>query len=84
MTMDVYNDRMIDNAVSASDFKARCLALIDEVATTGHEIVVTKRGVPMARLVPIAAPEEMESTVSLAVDDDADYFSTGEVWDVDR
>jgi prevent-host-death family protein len=38
--------------VKASEFKAKCLALIDEVAATGQPIVVTKNGKPMAELVP--------------------------------
>lgn len=39
----------------AGRFKAQCLALLDEVAETGIAIVVTKRGRPVARVVPIAA-----------------------------
>lgn len=38
--------------IPAGEFKARCLALMDEVQRTGGEFVVTKRGVPVARLVP--------------------------------
>jgi prevent-host-death family protein len=41
------------NAVPAGQFKARCLALLDRVARTGEEVVVTKRGKPVARVVPI-------------------------------
>ena len=37
----------------ATEFRARCLGLIDEVADTGQEIVITKRGRPVARLVPV-------------------------------
>ena len=37
--------------ISAADFKARCLALMDEVARTGEPIVVTKRWRPAARSV---------------------------------
>ncbi|CAN5878058.1 type II toxin-antitoxin system Phd/YefM family antitoxin [soil metagenome] len=39
--------------IQAGQFKARCLALLDEVAATGAEYVVTKRGKPVARLVPL-------------------------------
>mgnify|MGYP001327394663 FL=1 len=39
--------------VKASVFKARCLGLMDEVANSGEEIVVTKNGKPVSRLVPI-------------------------------
>ena len=38
--------------ITASEFRAKCLALMDEVADTGEEIVITKRGVPVVRLVP--------------------------------
>jgi prevent-host-death family protein len=38
--------------VAAGVFKAKCLRLLDEVQQTGKEIVVTKRGKPVARLVP--------------------------------
>jgi prevent-host-death family protein len=39
--------------VTASNFKQRCLALVDEVQRTGHEFVVTRHGRPVARLVPV-------------------------------
>ena len=38
--------------VPAGEFKAKCLKLMDEVNETGEEIVVTKRGKPVARIVP--------------------------------
>ncbi len=41
------------NTIAAGDFKARCLALLDQVARTGEEVVVTKRGRPVARVVPM-------------------------------
>ena len=42
--------------VPASTFKATCLDLMDRVAELGEEIVITKRGKPVARLVPIEPP----------------------------
>ena len=38
--------------IKASEFKARCLKLMDEVAESGAEIVITKNGRPVSRLVP--------------------------------
>jgi prevent-host-death family protein len=38
--------------VKASEFKAKCLQLMDEVAASGEEIVITKRGRPVSRLAP--------------------------------
>ena len=36
--------------MKASEFKARCLGLMDEVAENGGEIVITKNGKPVAKL----------------------------------
>ncbi len=38
--------------IKASEFKARCLKLMDEVAESGEPIVITKNGRPVSRLVP--------------------------------
>lgn len=38
--------------IKASEFKAKCLALIDEVARTGAAVTITKNGRPVAELVP--------------------------------
>ena len=43
--------------VPAGEFKTHCLALLDEVRHTREEIIVTKRGKPVAKLVPIGRPE---------------------------
>jgi prevent-host-death family protein len=39
--------------VAAADFKANCLRLMDEVARQRRPIVITKRGKPVAKLVPV-------------------------------
>ncbi len=38
--------------VKASEFRAKCLALMDEVERTGETIVITKNGKPVAELSP--------------------------------
>ena len=38
--------------MKASEFKARCLKLMDEVADSGEEIVITKYGKPVSKLIP--------------------------------
>jgi prevent-host-death family protein len=38
--------------IKASEFKAKCLALMDEVARTGAAVIITKNGKPVAELVP--------------------------------
>lgn len=38
--------------MKASEFKAKCLAVMDEVAASGQGVVVTKNGKPLVELVP--------------------------------
>lgn len=40
-------------SINASEFKARCLRVLDDVQETRREVVITKRGKPVARLSPI-------------------------------
>ncbi|MGH9456184.1 MAG: type II toxin-antitoxin system Phd/YefM family antitoxin [Thermoanaerobaculia bacterium] len=49
--------------IPAGEFKARCLALLDRVAETGEEVVVTKRGRPVARVVPVETPAPLEGSI---------------------
>jgi prevent-host-death family protein len=44
---------MDDRYVDAVEFKANCLRLIDEAAQQRRPIIVTKRGKPIAKLVPV-------------------------------
>ena len=54
--------------IAAGEFKAQCLALLDEVAETGREIIVTKRGKPVAKVVPIEPPKSLEGSVTVLGD----------------
>ena len=38
--------------IKASEFKAKCLALLDEVERAGENLVITKKGKPIADVVP--------------------------------
>jgi len=42
--------------MGAGEFKANCLAVMDEVKNKRQPVIVTKHGKPVAKLVPI--PEE--------------------------
>ncbi|MCY4371508.1 MAG: type II toxin-antitoxin system Phd/YefM family antitoxin [bacterium] len=46
------NGNRRQRTIPAGEFKNRCLALMDEVNETGEEIVITKHGRPVSRLVP--------------------------------
>lgn len=68
--------------IAAGKFKAECLSLLDEVAATGEEIVVTKRGKPVAKLVR-ASPELPPSLRGSVVCERRLLDPTGERWDAD-
>jgi len=44
-------------SVAITDFKAQCLGLLEDVARTGEPLVITKRGKPLARVVPSGRSE---------------------------
>jgi prevent-host-death family protein len=45
--------------VAAGEFKAKCLRIMDRVSTTREPVIVTKKGKPLVKLIPIseATPE---------------------------
>ncbi len=60
--------------IAAGKFKTRCLELMDKVNRDHEEIVITKRGKPVAKLVPVTDAEEptgygcMEGTIKIVGD----------------
>ena len=70
--------------MAAGRFKDRCLKTLDEVAKTKSAVVITKRGRPVAKLVPITAVTKARSLAGSIVSETGDPFTTGEVWDADR
>ena len=42
--------------ITATEFKARCLKIMDEIARTREPIIITKRGKPIAKLMPPDEP----------------------------
>lgn len=52
--MDMHDPAGTTRVIPASQFRADCLNLIDEVARSGEEIVITKHGIPAAKLTPLA------------------------------
>ena len=46
------------NEIPAGEFKQHCLSLIDDVAMSGAELIVTKRGKPICRITPITIKDQ--------------------------
>jgi antitoxin (DNA-binding transcriptional repressor) of toxin-antitoxin stability system len=77
-----HNSRM--KTLAAGKFKDICLQTLDEVAAGRQPVVITKRGRPVAKLVPIASPARGRTLAGSIVSETGDPFSTGEVWDAGR
>jgi prevent-host-death family protein len=70
-------------SIAAGKFKDRCLKILDDVAHTKTAVIITKRGRPVARIVPFVdtAPGTLAGSVLKEV---GDPFGAGEAWDADR
>ena len=65
--MGTSNDTPGDTrTMKASEFKAKCPRLMDEVADSGNEIVITKNGQPVSRLVPTGNAPSLFSAWTVA------------------
>lgn len=72
-----------EREISATQFKARCLRLLDEVAETGEALVVTKHGRPVARVEPPLRADDLRGSVTITMtDDELINFSMGP-WDME-
>jgi prevent-host-death family protein len=49
---------MKSSTVPAGKFKAQCLEILDRVADRKEEVIVTKHGKPVARVVPLESKKE--------------------------
>jgi len=66
----------------AAKFKEQCLALLDQVDAEG--IVITKRGRPVAKLIPIGADSEsLLGSLAGKLRIHGDILSTGLAWDAE-
>jgi len=61
--------------IGAGDFKTKCLQLLDEVAHTKEPLVITKRGKPVAKLVPIPAEIDLYGALEGSVVAEGDIVS---------
>jgi antitoxin (DNA-binding transcriptional repressor) of toxin-antitoxin stability system len=70
--------------MAAGKFKDTCLQTLDDVAAQRRPVVITKRGVPVAKLVPVTAVTRQRSLVGSIIAESGDPYRTGESWDADR
>jgi len=81
-----YYIRVKQRLVSATEFKSKCLSLLDEIEQQGGSITVTKRGRPVAVLGPVRRPSFKSPKGAWAgkveIVGDIVNFDTSHLWDV--
>lgn len=77
----------METTITATEFKARCLELMDQVYQTREAIIITKRGKPVSRLEPPKLTERMPSLLGCMLgqlDDLADLPPEHSVFTIER
>ena len=69
---------MNEKSVNVADAKKHFSELLGKVAYAGQHILITKRGKPMARLVPVEEPQQNLADVAGWLENDDPFFSTME------
>ncbi len=87
--MTIYYSHMVitmDNNYGAAQFKAQCLQIMEQVARTGQEVRISKRGQPLVRVVPdsVAEPKPAYGFLKDSAQLQDDLYQTGETWDAEQ
>jgi prevent-host-death family protein len=72
--------------LSATEFKSKCLSLIDNVQRTREPVEITRHGKPVARVVPVSqGAKGFVNPLKGSICFEKDLVApTGEVWDADK
>jgi prevent-host-death family protein len=72
--------KTVEKLISATEFKANCLRILDELEPQG--IVITKRGRPVAKLTPMHMVDNSKLIASMKgkVEVNGNFFSSGRKW----
>jgi prevent-host-death family protein len=69
--------------MAAGRFKDLCLKILDEVGRTKSAVIITKRGRPVAKLVPCAPSQAARGLIGSVLKEVGDPFGTGGARDAD-
>jgi len=69
--------------ISVSQFKAKCLRIVERVEKNGETVIITRHGRPAAQLTPVGSGggKSLFGRAGGTVKITGDVFSTGEAWD---
>jgi prevent-host-death family protein len=72
---------MKQKSVAAGEFKNSCLRIMESVHRSGVPVLVTKRGKPLVRVVPVREEKEQTRLEGVITYEADDIFSTGETFE---
>ena len=78
---------MGETQIPVTQFKAKCLKLLDQVSKSGKPLIITKRGKPLAKVTRAAekGPPLMGRMRGTAIEvGDIVYFDTSDDWECNR
>ena len=82
----LWYSRIMNRIVNVTEFKAKCLALLDEIGEKGGTITITRRGKPLATVGPARKPpwKSLEGSWvgKVSVPDDLAEMDTADLWEV--
>lgn len=72
----------MDTTIGAGEFKSKCLHLLDDVSERRRTLLITKRGRPVARVVPLPLKQGLFGAMAGSVREEGDIVSpVGADWD---
>lgn len=81
MVISVGRIDIVPRQIAVSRFKAECLGLLEEIAQTGEELLVTKRGRPLARVLSARQTTSLAGSVEYLVSEDDLITPIAQEWD---
>lgn len=72
--------------ITVTQFKAKCLQLVEAVQREGEEVLITRHGLPAAKLVPLheGGGTLLFGRAQGTVNEKGSLLDTGEIWDADH
>lgn len=71
------------SGIGIAEFKSGCLKILQNVHETGIPVLITKRGKPLARVIPAQEEKTILDLKGSVLYQDDDIFSTGDLWEAD-
>lgn len=65
----------MQTSIGAGEFKAKCLQLLDDIAEQRGTLIITKHGIPVAKLVPVEPEQTMFGALKGSVVAEQDIVS---------